>query len=174
MIYTLGERQVEFHGDDWFVAANASVIGSVILKNNASIWFNAVVRGDNDLITIGENSNVQDGAVLHTDAGIRLTVGRDVTIGHLAMLHGCTIGDNSLIGIRSVILNRAVIGRDSIVGAGTLIGEGKTFPDGVLILGVPGRVVRALDDDERARLRAAAAHYVDNFKRYKQSLRLRE
>ena len=174
MIYTLDERRVEYHGEDWFIADNATVIGSVILKQNASIWFNAVVRGDNDVITIGENSNVQDGAILHTDAGIQLTLGREVTVGHMVMLHGCTIGDNSLIGIKSVILNKAVIGKNCLIGANTLISEGKIIPDGSLVMGTPGKVVRELNDAEIQRLQTSATVYVKNFKRYKQALRIQQ
>ena len=171
MIYSLGDRRVEFHGDDWFIADNATVIGSVVLKQNASIWFNAVVRGDNDVITIGENSNIQDGSILHTDPGILLTVGRDVTVGHLAMLHGCIIGDGSLIGIKSLIMNRAVIGKNCLIGANSLIPEGKVIPDGSLVMGAPGKVVRALTEAEIAQLAMAAGRYVQNFKRFKRDLR---
>jgi len=171
VIYSLGDLKVEFHGDDWFIADNATVIGSVVLKQNASIWFNAVVRGDNDVITIGENSNIQDGSILHTDPGILLTVGRDVTVGHLAMLHGCTIGDGSLIGIKSLIMNRAVIGKNCLIGANSLIPEGKVIPDGSLVMGAPGKVVRALTEAEIAQLPMAAGRYVQNFKRFKRDLR---
>lgn len=174
MIYSLGDRRVEFHGEDWFIADNATVIGSVILKQNASIWFNAVVRGDNDVITIGENSNIQDGSILHTDPGILLTIGRDVTVGHLAMLHGCIIGDNSLIGIKSLIMNRAVIGKNCLIGANTLITEGQTIPDGSLVLGSPGKIVRTLSDREIEGLRLSAGRYVENFKRFKRELRRRD
>ena len=171
MIYALGDRKVEFHGDDWFIADNATVIGSVILKQNASLWFNVVARGDNEVITIGENSNIQDGAILHTDPGILLTVGRDVTVGHLAMLHGCIIGDNSLIGIKSLIMNRAVIGKNCLIGANSLIPEGKVIPDGSLVMGSPGKIVRTLTEAEIAGLRQSAARYVENFKRFKRDLR---
>ena len=170
MIYSLGDRKVEFHGEDWFIADNATVIGSVVLKQNASIWFNAVVRGDNDVITIGENANIQDGAILHTDPGILLTLGRDVTVGHLAMLHGCTIGDNSLIGIKSLIMNRAVIGNNCLIGANSLIPEGRVIPDGSLVMGSPGKIVRPLTEQEIAQLRLSAARYVENFKRFKRDL----
>ena len=170
MIYSLGDRKVEFHGEDWFIADHATVIGSVVLKQNASIWFNAVVRGDNDVITIGENSNIQDGAILHTDPGILLTLGRDVTVGHLAMLHGCTIGDNSLIGIKSLIMNRAVIGNNCLIGANSLIPEGRVIPDGSLVMGSPGKIVRTLTEQEIAQLRLSAARYVENFKRFKRDL----
>ena len=170
MIYSLGDRKVEFHGEDWFIADNATVIGSVVLKQNASIWFNAVVRGDNDVITIGENANIQDGSILHTDPGILLTLGRDVTVGHLAMLHGCIIGDNSLIGIKSLIMNRAVIGNNCLIGANSLIPEGRVIPDGSLVMGSPGKVVRTLTEQEIAHLRLSAARYVENFKRFKRDL----
>ena len=169
MIYTLGDRKPEFRGD-YFVAPNATLIGSVVLENNASIWFNVVIRGDNDVISVGEDSNVQDGSVLHTDHNIPLRIGRGVTVGHKVMLHGCTIGDYSLIGINSVVLNRAVIGKNCLIGANTLIPEGKVIADGSLVLGSPGKIVRQLSADEIARLKASAAHYVDNFKRYQAQL----
>jgi len=171
MIYTLEERRLECRGENWFIAATATVIGSVVLENNASVWFNAVIRGDNDLITIGENSNVQDGAVLHTDPGIPLTLGRDVTVGHQAMIHGCQIGNNCLIGIQSVILNNAVIGDNCLIGAGALIPEGKQIPSGSMVLGTPGKVVRTLGEAEIAGIRESAQHYVENFLRYQRSLR---
>lgn len=170
MIYSLGDRKIAYHGEDWFIADNATVIGSVVLKNNASIWFNAVIRGDNDVMTIGENSNIQDGAILHTDPGILLTIGKDVTVGHLAMLHGCEVGDNSLIGIKSLIMNRAVIGKNCLIGANSLIPEGKVIPDGSLVMGSPGKVVRTLSDAEIENLRLSAARYVENFKRFKRDL----
>lgn len=170
MIYSLGERRVECRGN-FFIAPDASVIGSVVLENEASVWFNAVVRGDNDLITIGENSNIQDASVLHTDPGIPLTVGRDVTVGHKVMLHGCTVGEGSLIGINSVILNGAVVGRECLIGANTLIAEGKEIPDGSLVLGSPGRVVRELSREQRGQIRENARHYVDNARRYREMLR---
>lgn len=174
MIYSLGERKVAMHGSDWFIAENATVIGSVILKQNASIWFNVVARGDNDVITIGENSNVQDGSVLHTDPGILLTIGAHVTVGHLAMLHGCIIGDNSLIGIKSLIMNRAVIGKNCLIGANSLIPEGKVIPDGSLVMGSPGKVVRMLNEQEIAAIHATAQRYVQNFKRFQRELQLQE
>ena len=171
MIYSLGERRVETEGDAYFVADNAQVIGSVKLGRNASVWFGATIRGDKELITIGENSHIQDGAVLHTDHGIQLTVGRGVTVGHLVMLHGCTIADNCLIGIGSVILNRTRIGKNTIIGANTLIGENKEIPEGVLVLGSPGKVVRQLSPEEIAMLEKSALHYVENGKRYKRDLK---
>ncbi len=170
MIYQLGERQVRAEGE-YFVAASAVVIGAVLLKCNASVWFNAVVRGDNELITIGENSNVQDGAVLHTDPGYPLVIGRDVTIGHKVMLHGCTIGDNSLIGINAVVLNGARIGRNCLIGANALITEGKEIPDGSMVLGSPGKVVRMLTQQQIDGLKMSALHYVENGRRYRRDLK---
>jgi carbonic anhydrase/acetyltransferase-like protein (isoleucine patch superfamily) len=169
VIYQLEERRVTAVGD-YFVADDAVVVGSVLLGADASVWFGAVVRGDNDLITIGARSNVQDLAVLHTDPGIPLVIGNDCTIGHKVMLHGCTIGDNSLVGINAVILNGARIGRNCLIGAGSLIPEGKTIPDGSLVMGVPGRVVRTLTDEQIAGLSRSAAGYVRNFKRFKAGL----
>ena len=171
MIYSLGDRQPEFRGDDYWVADNATVIGSVVMENNASVWFNAVVRGDNDVITIGENSNVQDGSVLHTDGGIPLVIGKNVTIGHQVMLHGCIIGENSLIGINTVILNGATIGKNCLIGANSLIPEGKVIPDGSLVMGSPGKVVKQLSPQQIAGLEMSALHYVENFKRYKATLK---
>ncbi|MEF8729768.1 MAG: gamma carbonic anhydrase family protein [Accumulibacter sp.] len=168
-IYLLGSRRPQLDPQSW-VAPNAIVIGDVRLAKNASIWWNATVRGDNDPISIGEDSNIQDQCVLHTDEGVPLTIGREVTVGHLVMLHGCTIGDGSLIGIGSVLLNRAVIGQGCIVGANTLIPEGKVFPDHSLIVGSPGKVVRQLDADQVARIRLSAAHYVHNWQRYQSEL----
>ena len=170
-IYSLGDRKVEARGDEWFVADNATVVGSVVLERQASVWFNVVIRGDNDLITIGERANVQDGSVLHTDAGIQLTLGRNVSVGHKAMLHGCTVGDSSLIGINSVILNHAVIGKHSIVGAGTLIPERKSHPDGVLILGTPGKVVRELKPEELDMIERIAEGYVQRARRFKAEMK---
>jgi carbonic anhydrase/acetyltransferase-like protein (isoleucine patch superfamily) len=169
-IYSLGEKQPQL-GDDAWVAPNATVIGDVRLGANASIWWNATLRGDNDPIHIGENSNIQDGSVLHTDEGVPMHIGANVTVGHLVMLHGCTVGDGSLIGIGSIVLNGAVIGKHSIVGANTLIPEGKTYPDRVLIVGSPGKVVRELSDEEVGRLSHAADHYVNNARRYRTTLK---
>jgi len=170
MRYSLGDRRIETRGD-FFIADNATVIGSVVLENNASIWFNAVLRGDNDTITIGENSNIQDGSVLHTDFGIPLIVGKNVTVGHLVMLHGCTIGDGSLIGIGAVILNGARIGKNCIIGANALIGEGKEIPDGSVVMGSPGKVVKEVNDMQKAMLEMSAMHYVENFRRYQRELK---
>ena len=168
-LFLLGDKRPQIDPTAW-IAGNATVIGDVRLAANASIWWSAVLRGDNDPIAIGENSNIQDGSVLHTDEGVPMHIGANVTVGHLVMLHGCTIGDGSLVGIGSIVLNRATIGRESIVGANTLIPEGKTYPDRVLIVGSPGKVVRELTDEEVARLRHSAAHYVDNARRYREQL----
>jgi carbonic anhydrase/acetyltransferase-like protein (isoleucine patch superfamily) len=170
-VFSLGERRPDIPAECW-IADNARIIGSVVLRDNASVWFNCVLRGDNDVITVGEGSNIQDGSVLHTDAGIRLDIGDHVTVGHMAMLHGCTIGDGSLIGIKAVILNRAVIGRHCLIGANTLIPEGKVIPERSLVMGSPGKVVRELTDDEVARLLGSARHYVDNWRRYRAELTL--
>ena len=150
----------------FFVAENATVLGNVKLEVDASIWFNAVLRGDQELITIGRGSNIQDGCVLHTDPGFPLTVGADCTVGHQAMLHGCTIGDNSLIGIKATVLNGAKIGRNCLIGAGALVPEGKEIPDNSMVIGVPGRVKRELSDDDAQKLKRGAAHYVENYKRF--------
>ncbi|MDR2187843.1 MAG: gamma carbonic anhydrase family protein [Azonexus sp.] len=168
-LFQLGDKTPQLGPAVW-VAPNATIIGDVRLGANASVWWNVTLRGDNDPIEIGGNSNIQDGAVLHTDDGVPLRIGADVTVGHLAMLHGCTIGDGSLIGIGAVILNGAVIGKESIVGAHALIPEGKVFPERALIVGAPGRVARLLSDEEAARLRLAAANYVANAARYRDGL----
>jgi carbonic anhydrase/acetyltransferase-like protein (isoleucine patch superfamily) len=159
-VYRYGERVPSVH-ESVFVAPSASVIGSVVLSENVSVWFGATIRGDNDTITIGKNSNVQEGAVLHTDPGIALTVGENVTIGHQAMLHGCTVGDGSLIGIQAVVLNGAVIGKGCLVGAGAIVTERKVFPDRSLILGSPARVVRTLTDEDVEKLLKSAAGYAE-------------
>ena len=168
-IFSLGPHSPQIDPQSW-VAPNATLIGQVHLARNASIWWNATLRGDKDLIQIGENSNIQDGSVLHTDPGIQLIVGRDVTVGHLVMLHGCTVGDGSLIGIGAILLNRSVIGKHCLVGANTLIPEGKVFPDRTLIVGSPGKVVRELSDEEVARLPGSAERYVQNWQRYQREL----
>jgi carbonic anhydrase/acetyltransferase-like protein (isoleucine patch superfamily) len=157
-------------GTGAWVADSAEVIGNVQLGDNASIWFGAVLRGDNELIDIGEDSNVQDGTVMHTDMGSPLTLGRGVTIGHNAMLHGCSVGDYSLVGINAVILNGARIGKHCIIGANALIPEGKEIPDGSLVMGSPGKVVRELTEQQKRMLEASAAHYVHNAQRYARDL----
>jgi carbonic anhydrase/acetyltransferase-like protein (isoleucine patch superfamily) len=164
-LYRLGHA-VPQQGKDVWIAPNATVIGDVRLADFSSVWFNAVLRGDNDPIFIGAESNIQDGSILHTDAGFPLVVGEKVTVGHQVVLHSASVGEGSLIGMGAIVLNRARIGAWSIVGAHTLIPEGKTFPDRVLIVGSPGRVARELSDDEVARLAKSAAHYVENARRY--------
>lgn len=171
MIYSLGEFTPEIRGDDYFIAPGAHVVGNVALENNASIWFNVVVRGDNALITVGENSNVQDGSVLHTDPGLQLLIGKNVTIGHKVMLHGCEIGDGSLIGINAVVLNGAKIGKNCLIGANALIPEGREIPDGSMVLGSPGKVVKQLTEQQQQGLLMSAQSYVQNFKRFKKDLK---
>jgi carbonic anhydrase/acetyltransferase-like protein (isoleucine patch superfamily) len=169
MLYSLGERVPDIH-PSCFVADSARLIGSVRLLENASVWFNVVMRGDNDLLTVGPDSNVQDSTVVHTDAGIEVRIGRGVTVGHKVMLHGCEIGDYSLIGIGSVVLNRAKIGSYCLIGASSLITEGKEIPDRSVVMGSPGRVVRQLTDAQVAVLEGSAAHYVSNARRYRDQL----
>ena len=170
MIYSLGDRTPVLKGNN-YIAPNAAVIGSVVLEPGASVWWNVVIRGDSDVITLGENVNVQDGSVLHTDEGVKLNVGKDVSIGHMVQLHGCTVKECSLIGIKSVILNHAVIGRECLIGANTLIPEGKVIPDRSLVVGSPGRVVRSLTDGEVEMIRWTARHYVENAARYRIGLK---
>ena len=166
-VYALGGIAPELpeEGSYW-IAPDAAVIGRVKLEHNASVWFGAVVRGDNDLILVGENTNVQDGAVLHTDPGLALTIGRNCTIGHKAILHGCTIGDNTLIGMGAVVLNRASIGRNCLIGANALITEGKVIPDNSLVMGQPGKVMGELNDEAVAKLTRSAENYVRNWQRF--------
>ena len=171
-VYSLGNVTPELPNDDeYWIAPNAAVMGRVILKKNASIWWGCTVRGDNDPITIGENSNVQDGSVLHSDMGSPLTIGANVTVGHMAMLHGCDIGDGSLIGIGAVVLNGAKIGRNCMIGSKALISEGKEIPDNSLVMGIPGRVVREVSPAQLEVLKLSAAGYVDNWKRFRRELR---
>ncbi len=169
-IYQLDDVTPDVHASAW-VADSAQVMGRVSLAENASVWYGAVLRGDNDSISVGRNSNVQDGSVLHTDHGSPLVIGEDVTIGHQVMLHGCTVGDCTLVGIGSVVMNGARIGRHCIVGAGALITEGKQFPDGVLIVGSPAKVVRELTVEQIARLQASATHYVAQQQRHARTLK---
>ena len=166
MNYDFEKNVPEIHPEAW-VAANATLIGKIKLEKNSSIWFNAVLRGDIELITIGENSNIQDGSVLHTDPGFKLNVGKGVTVGHMVMLHGCQIGDDTLIGIGSIILNNAKIGKNCIVGANTLIPENKDIPDNSLVVGSPGRVIRKVTDEEIKAIHDNAKHYVEGSKKYK-------
>ncbi len=169
-VYQLGDLVPQL-GEGAWVAPNATVIGRVELGAQASVWYGVVIRGDNELISVGARSNVQEGSVLHTDHGFPLTLGEDVTVGHQAMLHGCTVGAGSLIGIQAVVLNGAKIGRHCLVGAGAVVTEGKEFPDGSLILGSPAKLVRVLTPEQIERLRWSAAHYVDNAERHRSTLK---
>jgi carbonic anhydrase/acetyltransferase-like protein (isoleucine patch superfamily) len=171
MLYELGDRKVELEGSGHFVADNATVVGSVVLKEDVSIWFNVVIRGDVDDIIVGARSNIQDGSVLHADHGFPMYIGEDVTVGHKVMLHGCTIGEGSLIGINSVVLNGAKIGKGCLIGANSLVTEGTVIPDGVLVMGAPAKVKRLLSADERAALKMSATHYVENGHRFVGELR---
>lgn len=162
-------REPEVH-DSAYVAESAELIGAVIVEEGASVWSNVVIRGDNEPITIGRRSNVQEGSVLHTDMGYPLTLGEDVTVGHQAMLHGCSVGDGALIGIQAVVLNGAKIGRNCLVGAGALVTEGKEFPEGMLILGSPAKAVRAVAPQDIERIRRGAQNYVARGHRFKSGL----
>ena len=166
MIYDFENNKPIFHKDSW-VASNAVLIGKVVLKKDANIWFNVVLRGDIETIIIGEGSNVQDGSVFHTDPGCPLTLGKGVTVGHMVMLHGCEVDDDTLIGIGSTILNKTKIGKNCIIGAHTLITENKIIPDRSLVLGSPGKVIRQVTDKEVEEIRENAKHYVENYKKYK-------
>ncbi|MEO7245498.1 MAG: gamma carbonic anhydrase family protein [Rubrivivax sp.] len=170
-IYQIEEHQPHIAPDAW-VAGSASVIGRVRIGARASVWYGAVLRGDNDLISLGAGSNVQDGSVLHTDSGVALDIGEGVTIGHQVMLHGCTVGAGSLIGIQSVVLNGARIGSHCLIGAKSLVTEGKEFPDGALILGSPAKVVRMLTAEQIESLRWSAAHYVEQAMRHRRAQRI--
>ena len=170
-IYSLGERRVEFRGERHFIAPNATLAGSIALANDVSIWFGVTIRADNDHVEIGEETNVQDGSVLHVDPGFPLNLGRNVTIGHKAMLHGCTVGDGTLIGINSVVMNGATIGAGTLIGANSLIAEGKEIPPGVLVLGSPGKVMRDLKPEEKARVMEISHGYVERSKLFKAMLR---
>jgi carbonic anhydrase/acetyltransferase-like protein (isoleucine patch superfamily) len=174
MLYSLAGTKVKLTGDEHFVADNATVIGNVELKNRSSIWFNVVIRGDNDPIIIGEGSNIQDGAVLHTDPGFSLTIGQDVTVGHQAMLHGCEVGDGSLIGIGAVVLNGVKIGKGCLIGANALVPEGMEIPDFSLVVGSPAKIKRTLSEEQVAGLKVNAEHYVENMRRFNQSLKVQE
>jgi len=171
-IYALGDSQPQFpDSGNYWVAPDAQVMGAIKLLENASVWFGAVLRGDNELITIGENSNVQDGSVMHTDIGFPLTLGKNVTVGHQAMLHGCTVGNNSLIGIGATILNGAKIGNNCLIGAHALVGEGKEIPDNSMVLGMPGKIIRTLDEQNEKIMIASAEYYVENWRRYQANLK---
>ena len=170
MIYSLGDKQLNRDNLDFWVAPNAVVIGDVSLKKKASVWFGSVLRGDNDPIILGENSNIQDNSVCHTDDGMPLIIGNNVTVGHKVILHSCIVGDNSLIGMGSTVLNKARIGNNCLVGANALVTEGKEFPDNSLIVGYPAKVKRELTDMEKKIIELSALHYVENMKRYKKDL----
>ena len=169
MIIDLGNKILQTDGDDFYIAPNATVIGDVQLSKDASIWFNATLRADNEPILIGEGSNVQDGAIIHTDPGFRTAIGKYVTVGHMVMLHGCEIGDGSLIGIGSVVLNGAKIGKNCIIGAKALITEGMEIPDGSMVLGMPGKIKKTLSEDEQQLVSLGAHHYIENYKKYKET-----
>ena len=172
-IYTLGDATPDLPAaGEYWIAPTASVMGRVRLLKNASIWFGATLRGDAEWITVGEGSNVQDGSILHTDPGAPLTIGKGVTIGHMVVLHGCTIGDGSLVGIGSVILNHTKVGKNCLIGARTLLTEGKDIPDNSVVMGAPGRIVRQVDDNARAILHYSAIHYVENWQRFARELKV--
>ncbi|MBD2860169.1 gamma carbonic anhydrase family protein [Spongiibacter sp. KMU-158] len=171
MLYELEDRQVKVEGSGHFVAENATVIGSVVLESHSSVWFNAVLRGDTEEIRIGERTNIQDGSILHTDHGFPMVLGKDVTVGHKVMLHGCTVGDGSLIGINAVVLNGAKIGKGCLVGANALVTEGMEIPDGALVMGAPAKIKRMLTEEEQQGLLLSAEHYVQNAQRFSSSLR---
>ncbi|MEO1039238.1 MAG: gamma carbonic anhydrase family protein [Pseudomonadota bacterium] len=170
-VYELDGARPEIDEDRCWVAPNAAVIGKVLMKPGSSVWFGAVLRGDNELITLEEDANVQDGAVLHTDMGFPMTLGRGVTVGHQAMLHGCTVGDYSLVGIGATILNGAKIGKNCIIGAHALITEGKDIPDNSVVMGAPGKVVKPVAEGVDEILKASADHYVDNAARYAKGMK---
>ncbi len=170
MMYKLGDKQPSLQGEGHFVADSANVIGDVVLESKSSVWFNAVIRGDNATITLGEETNVQDGAVLHTDPGIPLTLGKGVIVGHNVMLHGCTVGDNTLIGIGAVVLNNAKIGKNCIIGANALVTERSEIPDNSMVLGSPAKVVKQIDDATAEMLKLNAEVYVHHAARYSKDL----
>ena len=169
-LYALADVEPQVHADAW-IAPDANVIGNIVLDAGSSVWFGSTLRGDNEVIHVGPGSNVQENCVFHTDIGYPLTIGENCTIGHKVMLHGCTIGDNTLIGMGATILNGARIGRNCLIGAGALITEGKDIPDGSLVMGAPGKVVRQLDDKAIQALTASAQHYSENATRFGQGLR---
>ncbi|MEL7043420.1 MAG: gamma carbonic anhydrase family protein [Pseudomonadota bacterium] len=171
MLYTLGSESPTLLGEGHFIAPNAAVIGRVTLAPRSSVWFSCVLRGDTDPIEVGEGSNIQDGAVIHADPGFPARIGRNVTVGHTAMLHGCQIGDGSLIGIAAVVLNGAVIGKGCLIGANALVTEGMQIPDGSLVLGSPAKVRKSLSDEQQLALAHNADHYVGNAARYLRDLK---
>ncbi len=170
MIYKLGDKSPKI-ATSCFVAPSADLIGSVIMHNNASVWFNCVIRADNEPINIGENSNVQDGSILHVDDGFPISIAKDVTVGHKVMLHGCSIGEGTLIGMNAVILNGAKIGKHCLIGANALITEGTDIPDGSMVLGSPAKIVKELDEKTQIMLKMGAAHYTQNSAAYLANLK---
>ncbi|WP_171121442.1 MULTISPECIES: gamma carbonic anhydrase family protein [unclassified Ruegeria] len=168
-IYALGEHTPQIHDDTW-VAPDANLIGKVVMEQGASVWFGSTIRADHEEIRIGEGSNVQENCVMHIDAGFPLTIGKNCTIGHKVMLHGCTIGENSLIGMGAIVLNGAKIGKNCLIGAGALITEGKEIPDNSLVMGSPGKVVRTLDDAAAKGLTLSALHYQSNMRRFRDTM----
>lgn len=174
MIYSIEERKINVNADEYFIADSADIIGSVIIENNVSIWFNAVVRGDIGIIKIGEGTNIQDGSILHTDLDGRLNIGRGVTVGHMAVLHNCEIGDNTLIGINAVVLSGAKIGNNCLIGANTLITGRQVIPDNSMVVGSPGKVVRELNEIEIEELRNSGIRYITNFKQYNKDLKIEQ
>lgn len=171
MKYALGDTRVQTDGDNYWIAPNAAVIGNVILKKNASVWWNCVLRGDNDPITLGENTQVQDGTVIHADPGFPCTLGDNVSIGHSVMLHGCIVADETLIGIGCVILNGAKIGKNCVIGANAFIPEGKEIPDNSLVFGSPGKVVKEVEEKHITMIKRIPGNYVRRWKQYKEQLR---
>jgi carbonic anhydrase/acetyltransferase-like protein (isoleucine patch superfamily) len=174
MIYSLGDKRVKLEGEGHFVAPNAAVIGDVTLQANSSVWFSCVLRGDADHIEIGAGSNIQDGTVIHADPGFPTTVGKNVTVGHNAMLHGCTIGDGSLVGINAVVLNGAKVGKGCLIGANALVTEGMEIPDGSMVLGAPAKVKRHLTEEQQLTLMHNADQYMGNARRFNDTLREQE
>lgn len=173
MIFQLGKHTPSISTSS-FIAPNATLIGNVDIAENASIWFNVVIRADMDKVTIGENTNIQDGSILHVDKDFPITVAKNVTVGHKVMLHGCTIGENSLIGMNAVVLNGAIVGKNCLIGANALVTENMQIPDGSLVIGSPAKIVKQLDEKSQAMLAKSAEHYVSNGQRYKEELKLVE
>lgn len=170
-LFSIGDKRVELVGEHHYIAHDATLVGAITLEADVNVWFQVVIRAENDTVRIGAGGNIQDGSVLHVDPGFPLTLAPRVTVGHKVMLHGCTIGEGSLVGINSVVMNGARIGRGVLIGANTLIAEGKEIPDGVLVLGSPGKIVRELRPEERAALLKIADGYVERSRRYRRELR---
>jgi len=170
VIYSLGDRRLETVDDEYYVAPGACVIGSVRLGKGASVWFNSVIRGDADWIIVGDGSNIQDGTIIHTDAGVPVRLGSNVSIGHRAMLHGCTVGDCSLVGNGTIVLDRVSIGNNCVIAAGALVPPGTLIPDNSVVMGMPGKIVRQVDQKELAMIAGAAAYYVARVQQYRRSL----